>query len=94
MYVHLNYDIISPLLVLLTIISPTQITSEEQHLHIAAADGAPGFDLLARDIAAEFSTSGVIPEVSAIDDWNGDWDTIYPLSHVSSELRVSLRSKT
>lgn len=59
-----------------------QITSQEQHLHVAAADGAPGFDVLAHDIAKEFSLPDVLPTSIVMDEWNGDWDTIYPLSHV------------
>lgn len=70
-----------------------QITSSEQHLHIAASDGAPGFDALAHDIAKEFSIPGVLPQSIVMDDWNGDWDTIYPLSHVriSSDLFKKMR---
>lgn len=73
---------------------PLQITSEEQQLHIAAADGAPGFDHLARTIAAEFSIPGFMPSVSAVDDWNGDWDAVYPLSHVSTRSNEWARSLT
>ena len=60
----------------------SQITSEEQHLHVAAADGAPRFHDLAVEIAKEFSIPGVTPETVVMDDWNSDWDTIYPFSAV------------
>ena len=59
-----------------------QITSGEQHLHVAAADSAPGFDELAYDIAQRFGApdSGPVPVV--MNDWNPDWDTVYPFSAV------------
>ncbi|THH28363.1 hypothetical protein EUX98_g5818 [Antrodiella citrinella] len=69
------------------------ITSSEQHLHIAAADGAPGFDALAQDIAKEFSLPGVVPTSIVMDDWNGDWDTIYPLSHFITPYKLDLPLK-
>ncbi|KAH8104118.1 hypothetical protein BXZ70DRAFT_924624 [Cristinia sonorae] len=69
------------------------ITSQEQHLHIAAADGAPGFHALAHDIAKEFSTSDVAPASVEVDDWNGDWDVIYPLSHFITPYKLDLPLK-
>ncbi len=63
-----------------------QITSEEQHLHIAAADGAPGFHSLAADIAKAFSTPDVTPTSVVMNDWNSDWDTVYPFSAVRSHM--------
>ncbi|KAI0332654.1 hypothetical protein GY45DRAFT_1344453 [Cubamyces sp. BRFM 1775] len=64
----------------LFVIHMENITSEEQHLHVAAADGAPGFHDLAADIAKEFSTPDVTPATVDMDEWNSDWDTIYPFS--------------
>ena len=63
-----------------------QITSEEQHLHVSAADAAPGFHNLAVDIAKEFSVPGTTPESIVMNDWNSDWDTMYPFSAVYTRL--------
>lgn len=59
-----------------------QTTSLEQHLHVAAADRAPGFDALVHELAAEFGAAGVRPQPIVMDDWNPDWDVIYPVSAV------------
>ncbi|TCD69495.1 hypothetical protein EIP91_007425 [Steccherinum ochraceum] len=69
------------------------ITSSEQHLHIAAADSAPGFHELAHDLAKEFSLPGDAPSPVIMDDWNGDWDTIYPLSHFITPYKLELPLK-
>ncbi|EMD39116.1 hypothetical protein CERSUDRAFT_104381 [Gelatoporia subvermispora B] len=55
-------------------------TSLEQHLHIGAADGAPGFDELAKGVAQRFSVPGVAPKPVTMDEYNGDWDILYPFS--------------
>lgn len=54
----------------------------KQNLHIAAADGAPGFDELVHDIATRFGADGVPPQAVVMDDHNGDWDNLYPFSVV------------
>jgi len=51
-------------------------------LHIAAADGAPGFDELVHDIADKFGADDVLPKAIIMDDYNNDWDTLYPFSTV------------
>lgn len=61
-----------------------QITTHEHHLHIAAADGAPGFETLAQDIAKDFILSDVPLVPVVMDDYNADWDSLYPFSAVSS----------
>ena len=76
----------------------TQTTSLEQHLHVAAADRAPGFDALVHELAAEFGAAGVRPQPIVMDDWNPDWDVIYPVSSVrlSSpfvDVRIALMSE-
>lgn len=60
----------------------SQLVTQEQHLHIAAADGAPGFDELAHDIAVKFGVDDVPPKAIVMDDRNNDWDTLYPFSAV------------
>lgn len=60
----------------------SQLVTEEQHLHIAAADGAPGFDELVHGIADKFGMDGAPPKAIIMDDYNNDWDTLYPFSAV------------
>ncbi|EEB08932.1 peptidase [Schizosaccharomyces japonicus yFS275] len=65
------------------------ITSGEFSLHIATADTAPGFEKLVDDISNEFSA---VPAVANnVDDWNSDWDTIYPFSQFLDAYRVPLK---
>lgn len=59
-----------------------QITSQEQHLHIGTADSAPGFDEMAYEISQRFGIPDVEPARVVMNDWNADWDTIYPFSAV------------
>ncbi len=58
-------------------------------MHVAAADAAPGFHSLAADIAKEFGVPGVTPTTVVMDDWNSDWDTMYPFSAVSTSQSSS-----
>ncbi|EIW58152.1 uncharacterized protein TRAVEDRAFT_28892 [Trametes versicolor FP-101664 SS1] len=74
----------------LFVIHMENITSEEQHLHIAAADGAPGFHSLAADIAKAFSTPDVTPTSVVMNDWNSDWDTVYPFSAFLTPYKFDL----
>lgn len=67
---------------LLTICQHEQLVTQEQHLHVAAADGAPGFHELAHDIAHEFGVDNVLPKAIIMNDYNNDWDALYPFSAV------------
>ena len=67
---------------LLTICPYSQLVTQGQHLHIAAADSAPGFGDLVHDIADKFGADGVPPKEIIMDDYNSDWDTLYPFSAV------------
>jgi len=67
-----------------------QITTQEQFLHIAAADGAPGLDLLVEDITGEFSTSDLVPRPIVMSDYNSDWDSLYPFSAFLSPYKIPL----
>ncbi|KAJ3539089.1 hypothetical protein NMY22_g4892 [Coprinellus aureogranulatus] len=64
----------------LFIIHMENVTTSEQHLHLAAADGAPGFELLVNDIVREFGTSDHAPAPVGMNDHNSDWDSLYPFS--------------
>ncbi|KXN84133.1 hypothetical protein AN958_00403 [Leucoagaricus sp. SymC.cos] len=74
----------------LFILHSENITTREQHLHIAGADGAPGFELLVEDIVREFSTMDVVPEPLVMNDYNSDWDSLYPFSAFLSPYKVPL----
>ncbi|CAL1714519.1 unnamed protein product [Somion occarium] len=67
------------------------VTSQEQHLHFAAADGAPAFNLLAHEIAQKFGLPDTpAPKSIAMDDWNGDWDIVYPFSAFLTPYKLDL----
>jgi len=66
------------------------VTTNEHHLHLAAADGAPGFELLVKDIAEEFGATGDMPAPVIMDDYNNDWDILYPFSAFLTPYKVPL----
>ncbi|KAG1738532.1 hypothetical protein EDB19DRAFT_1714183 [Suillus lakei] len=74
----------------LFVLHKEDLNTREQHLHIAAADGAPGFDDLVHDITARFGADGVLPKAVVMDDWNSDWDTLYPFSAFLSPYKIDL----
>lgn len=74
----------------LFVLHKEDLNTREQHLHLAAADGAPGFDDLVHDITARFGADGVPPKAVVMDDWNGDWDTLYPFSAFLSPYKIDL----
>lgn len=59
-----------------------QITSNERHMHLSAADGAPGFHKLVEDIASEFVKTEETPVPIVMDESNPDWESLYPFSGV------------
>ncbi|KAH9951135.1 hypothetical protein B0H21DRAFT_719728 [Amylocystis lapponica] len=77
----------------LFVIHMENITTQEQHLHVAGADGAPGFTALAHGIAKEFSTSDAVPTTIIMDEWNSEWDTLYPFSNFLSPYKFDLPIK-
>jgi hypothetical protein len=60
------------------------VTTHDRHLHLADADSAPGFKELVDDIAKEFGLAGTNALPVVMDDYNGDWDPLYPFSSVCS----------
>ncbi|KAL0954165.1 hypothetical protein HGRIS_005299 [Hohenbuehelia grisea] len=68
------------------------ITSQEHHLHIAAADPAPGFDTFAARIAQDFAAPGHSLTREIMDDTNTDWDPLYPFSAFLTPYKVDLPS--
>ncbi|TFK20267.1 hypothetical protein FA15DRAFT_673638 [Coprinopsis marcescibilis] len=74
----------------LFVIHMENVTTNEQHLHLAAADGAPGFDLLVEEIVREFGTTEHAPAPVVMNDHNSDWDSLYPFSAFLSPFKVPL----
>lgn len=74
----------------LFVVHKEDLVTGKQNLHIAAADGAAGFDGLVHEIATRFGADGVPPQVAIMDDYNGDWDTLYPFSVFLSPYRIEL----
>ncbi|KAH9926926.1 uncharacterized protein B0H18DRAFT_1084873 [Fomitopsis serialis] len=72
------------------VIHMENITTQEQHLHIAAADSAPGFPQLAQRIAEEWSVPGAVPMLMNMDAWNNDWDVMYPVSAVLTPYKFEM----
>ncbi|KIM39558.1 hypothetical protein M413DRAFT_447037 [Hebeloma cylindrosporum] len=66
------------------------ITTHEQHLHIATADGAPGFEKLVEDIVHEFGAIEHVPPPVVMDEYNSDWDSLYPFSNFLSPYKIPL----
>ncbi|TFK64946.1 hypothetical protein BDN72DRAFT_846164 [Pluteus cervinus] len=67
------------------------ITSHEQHLHLSAADGAPGFEKLVHEIANQFAVaSEQPPSLVVMDDHNAEWDSLYPFSAFLTPYQVAL----
>ncbi|KAH7923703.1 hypothetical protein BV22DRAFT_1068281 [Leucogyrophana mollusca] len=74
----------------LFVLHKENLDTQEQHLHIAAADGAPGFGDLAIEIAEKFGANGLPPTAVIMDDWNSDWDSLYPFSAFLSPYKIEL----
>ncbi|KAI0732187.1 hypothetical protein C8Q72DRAFT_774775 [Fomitopsis betulina] len=74
----------------LFVIHMENVTTHEQHLHVAAADGAPGFQQLAQRIAEEWSVPGVIPTPLSVDN---DWDVLFPFSAFITPYKFALPLK-
>ncbi|KAG8762494.1 hypothetical protein FRC12_009013 [Ceratobasidium sp. 428] len=66
------------------------ITSGEFSLQLGTADAAPGFDTLVNELAGEFGATGVIPTVNVMNDWNPDWDVLYPFSQFVDSYTVPI----
>ncbi|KAI0924464.1 hypothetical protein AcW2_005343 [Taiwanofungus camphoratus] len=75
------------------VIHMENITTQEQHLHVAQSDGAPGFDLLIDAVAERFSVPEAAPTPIPMNDWNSDWDTVYPFSAFLTPYKFELPVK-
>ncbi|KAH7098555.1 hypothetical protein BKA62DRAFT_712707 [Auriculariales sp. MPI-PUGE-AT-0066] len=56
------------------------VTSNELTLHVGGADRAGGMPQLAMEIAEEFGVKGSQATSVVMDDWNTEWDHLYPFS--------------
>ncbi|KIM75670.1 hypothetical protein PILCRDRAFT_669287, partial [Piloderma croceum F 1598] len=68
------------------------LQTHAQDLHIAAADGAPGLELLVADIAKEFGVTDAPASFITMNDNNTDWNPLYPFSSFLSPYKVDLPS--
>ncbi|KAJ7202713.1 hypothetical protein B0H12DRAFT_1206341 [Mycena haematopus] len=68
------------------------VTTHEHHLHIASADGAPGFFELVKAISTEFGSDLAVEEPIplAMNAYNSDWDSLYPFSSFLSPYKIEL----
>ncbi|KAI6096899.1 hypothetical protein EDD16DRAFT_1670945 [Pisolithus croceorrhizus] len=74
----------------LFVVHKENMMTRDQHLHIAAADGAPGFDTLVHAMAEKFGVEGIPPTRVIMDAYNGDWDILYPFSTFLSPYKIDL----
>lgn len=72
------------------VIHMENVTSAEQHLHIAAADAAPGFDTLVHSMAEQFDAHGKPPTSRQLSDWDSEWDVLYPFSAFLSPYMIDM----
>ncbi|EIN06322.1 hypothetical protein PUNSTDRAFT_106562 [Punctularia strigosozonata HHB-11173 SS5] len=75
----------------LFVIHMQNTTTLEEHLHIAAADPAPGLETLVADIGAQWGPPGApAPHSIVMHDWNADWDVLYPFSAFLSPFKIAV----
>jgi hypothetical protein len=75
------------LLRILALTPELQTTTGSEHLHMAAADPSAGFAALVEELSGQFSLAGVSAEKAEVNDWNSEWDILYPFSAVCGFLR-------
>ncbi|KAG8734211.1 hypothetical protein FRC10_011815 [Ceratobasidium sp. 414] len=66
------------------------ITSGEYSLQLGTADAAPGFDNLVTELAGEFGAAGAVPTINVMNDWNPDWDVLYPFSQFVDSYKLTI----
>jgi len=70
------------------------VTTGEVHLNFAGADGSPTLASLVTEMASKFGEIHRGPEYALssveMNDWNGDWDTLYPFSAFLTPYRIRL----
>ncbi|KZV84957.1 hypothetical protein EXIGLDRAFT_726594 [Exidia glandulosa HHB12029] len=66
------------------------ITSHEFSLNVGAADRAPGMPEFVKAVAATFGVPGKGPVPVVMNDWNTEWDTMYPFSQFVSPYKITL----
>ncbi|KII83063.1 hypothetical protein PLICRDRAFT_180757 [Plicaturopsis crispa FD-325 SS-3] len=74
----------------LFVLHTENVTTHERHLHISTADGAPGYDALVQDIARTFGRSDAPVHPIVMDDYNSDWDSLYPFSAFLTPYKIEL----
>ncbi|KAF8330069.1 uncharacterized protein EI90DRAFT_2923234, partial [Cantharellus anzutake] len=75
----------------LFILHSEDLLSGERSLHVSVADSAPGVLGLVSDIADRFGATGMPdPRAVAMDEWNVDWDVLYPFSQFLTPFKIPL----
>jgi hypothetical protein len=64
------------------------LNTNSVNIHVAKADGAPGFEGIVRDLAKTFGASGnqTLATKTPIDNWHSEWDSVGHPSHRLSTL--------
>lgn len=59
------------------------LTTNSVNIHVAKADGAPGFEGVVLDLAKTFGASGnqTLPTKTPVDNWHSEWDSVRHPSH-------------
>jgi len=55
-------------------------TTGSEHLHMAAADPSAGFAALVEELSGQFGVASISAEKAEVNDWNSEWDILYPFS--------------
>ncbi|TDL26482.1 hypothetical protein BD410DRAFT_741807 [Rickenella mellea] len=76
----------------LYIIHSENITNNEVHLHMASADGAPGFETLVQDIAKFVGGENAQHESVDMNLYASDWDALFPFSAFLEPYKLQLES--
>lgn len=64
------------------------LSTNSVNIHVAKADGAPGFEGIVLDLAKSFGASGnqTLATKTPVDNWHSEWDSVSRLSSLLSEL--------
>ncbi|KAF8521632.1 hypothetical protein BU17DRAFT_45701 [Hysterangium stoloniferum] len=70
------------------------VTTGKVHINFAGADGSPTLAPLVTEMASKFGEVHRGPEYALssveMNDWNGDWDTLYPFSAFLTPYQIRL----
>jgi len=77
------------------IVHMENVTTNEFSLHVGAADRAPGLEKIVYDVAQAFGENRALDDGTEVktqlvemNDWNTEWDTIYPFSAFITPYKI------